>query len=68
MNGEYITSKTMLAFWIRHGFDTKRQIQILVQAGVEDDTHIEMPEDVQQIAQKQVCKLCEIKKIILEFC
>ncbi|VIO89203.1 Uncharacterized protein BM_BM5346 [Brugia malayi] len=54
VNGEYITSKTMLAFWIRHGFDTKRQIQILVQAGVEDDTHIEMPEDVQQIAQKQL--------------
>uniref|UniRef100_A0AAF5PLB3 PDZ domain-containing protein n=1 Tax=Wuchereria bancrofti TaxID=6293 RepID=A0AAF5PLB3_WUCBA len=54
VNGEYITSKTMLAFWIRHGFDTKRQIQILVQTGVEDDPHIEMPEDVQQIAQKQL--------------
>uniref|UniRef100_A0A1I7VPB7 PDZ domain-containing protein n=1 Tax=Loa loa TaxID=7209 RepID=A0A1I7VPB7_LOALO len=53
VNGEYITSKTMLAFWIRHGFDTKRQIQILVQTGVEADTHIEMPEDVQHIAQKQ---------------
>uniref|UniRef100_A0A158Q8M5 PDZ domain-containing protein n=1 Tax=Elaeophora elaphi TaxID=1147741 RepID=A0A158Q8M5_9BILA len=54
VNGEYITSKTMLAFWIRHGFDTKRQIQILIQTGVETDTHIEMPEDVQLIAQKQL--------------
>ncbi|VBB32103.1 unnamed protein product [Acanthocheilonema viteae] len=54
VNGEYITSKTMLAFWIRHGFDTKRQIQIVIQTGVVDDMHIEMPEDVQHIAQKQL--------------
>ncbi|VDK64134.1 unnamed protein product [Onchocerca ochengi] len=57
VNGERITSKTMLAFWIRHGFDTKRQIEILIQTGVEADTHIEMPEDVQQIAQKQLAIL-----------
>ncbi|OZC08538.1 hypothetical protein X798_04472, partial [Onchocerca flexuosa] len=51
INGERVTSKTMLAFWIRHGFDTKRQ------TGVEADMHIEMPEDVQQIAQKQLAIL-----------
>lgn len=29
INGEYVTSKTMLAFWIRHGFDTKRQVSMI---------------------------------------
>ncbi|VDK83347.1 unnamed protein product [Litomosoides sigmodontis] len=61
VNGEYVTSKTMLAFWIRHGFDTKRQIQILVQTGVEADTHIEMPEDVLHIAQKQLALFKSLK-------
>uniref|UniRef100_A0A915PI65 PDZ domain-containing protein n=1 Tax=Setaria digitata TaxID=48799 RepID=A0A915PI65_9BILA len=54
INDEHITSKTMLAFWMRHGFATNGQIRILVQTGVEADTHVEMPEDVQNIAQKQL--------------
>ncbi|KAM3727344.1 putative periplasmic serine endoprotease DegP-like [Dirofilaria immitis] len=63
INGEHITSKTMLIFWIRHGFDTKKQIQILIQTGVEADTHIEMPEDVQHIAQKQLAVLKNIRQL-----
>ncbi|CAG9529471.1 unnamed protein product [Cercopithifilaria johnstoni] len=61
VNGEYITSKTMLAFWIRHGFITKSEIRILIQTGVEADMHIEMPDDVQYIAQKQLTTFKSLK-------
>ncbi|VDN29202.1 unnamed protein product [Gongylonema pulchrum] len=62
VNGHHIASKTMLAFWIRQGFHSDNQIVLLIETGVEADTHIEMPEDVQNIAQRQVQGIHETDK------
>uniref|UniRef100_A0A915C4N7 PDZ domain-containing protein n=1 Tax=Parascaris univalens TaxID=6257 RepID=A0A915C4N7_PARUN len=64
VNGQPIASKSMLTFWMLNGLLSNRQVRLLIERGAGDDAQVEMPSDVQEIAQKQIA-LWRGKKIPL---
>uniref|UniRef100_A0A0M3HV02 PDZ domain-containing protein n=1 Tax=Ascaris lumbricoides TaxID=6252 RepID=A0A0M3HV02_ASCLU len=54
VNGQPIASKSMLTFWMLNGLLSNRQVRLLIERGAGDDAQVEMPSDVQEIAQKQI--------------